>query len=235
MSVSVEPNLTPQDHGRYTQEVAPLTVGPHFPGVITISPQYNINGIHTAVNVINWEGSSTGYTISMLQSAQSAFDSAWSTIWKVLAASPDQYLGSIVTDMSSATGLQVRNTGYAPVTAIGTGNPTPDNVAMLISLKTATHYKGGHGRVYVPSCATGNLQADGNTLTTPTQTNLNSLWSSTVTALAGVSSANGGPYNPVLWHKKLRTAPNTVEVIITGIASARVATQRRRLRKVPHH
>lgn len=222
------------DPSRYTQNVEQLAVGPHLPGIIQIVPHYNTNAIHTTLNVLYWEGSSTGYTIPMLTAAQSAFDGAWQAGWTPLAGGTDQYLGSIVTDMSSPSGLQVLNTTYPPALGTATGAPIADNCSYLLSLKEGLHYKGGHGRVYIPGVVNGTTNADGNTITTAAINHLQTLWSSTVTAMAAVTTVNGGPYNPVVWHKKLRSAPNTVQIVVSALASPRLATQRRRLRKAAH-
>jgi hypothetical protein len=198
-------------------------------------PQYNTGALHTVLNVLYWEGSSSGYTIPMLQAAQAAFDGAWYFNWVPLAGNTSQYLGSVVTDMGSTTGLKVDNSLYTPHTGTAGGTDFADNTCYLISLKEGLHYKGGHSRIYIPGVNSAWTNPDGNTINATAIGHLNTLWTQTVTAMAGVSGALGGPYNAVVWHKKLHFAPNTVQVVTQGVAQARLATQRRRLRKAAHH
>jgi hypothetical protein len=226
---------TPNNPGSYTRDVATAGVGVYYPTLISIVPYYNIQGLHPAVNVLHWEGSVTGYTVGELVAAQAAFNGAWSAAWKVCAPVGDQYLGCIVTDVGSNTGLQVNNSGFTPVNATGSGSPMPDNSAYLLSLKGSLHYKGGHGRVYIPGVQSTFVDSTGNNVGVSQIPQILTIWTNTVTAMAGVSTINGGPYNPVIWHKKLKSAPNTIDLVVSAVAQSRLATQRRRLRKVAHH
>jgi hypothetical protein len=76
---------------------------------------------------------------------------------------------------------------------------------------------------------------DGRTLTPTAIGIMNGIWNSTQAALNALPSISGGPYNPVLWHKKGDDVTLNPD-LISGITSQQVlATQRRRLRKVSRH
>lgn len=207
----------------------------YHPGVVTIIPKYDLGHPNNAANVLNWQTAAVGLTTAQLLAIQTAFDTAWKTGWIALGSSANRYMGSWVIDMSSATGGQVTNALYTPAAGVQGTTSIPDNVACLISLHTATRYRGGHGRIYIPGISNTQVATDGQTVSTGTQTLLGTLWDSTVSAMAAISGAAGGPLNSVVWHKHLASAPNTTEIVLGRVIQPVIATQRRRLRKVTRH
>jgi hypothetical protein len=152
-----------------------------------------------------------------------------------MAAVPNKYLGCWAIDMSSATGNQVTNALFTPLAGLSSPQSAGDALAALISLHTPTRYRGGHGRVYVPGLSISQIASDGQNLTASAQTALAALWNGTVSAMAALTTTAGGPYNPIVWHKHLASAPNTTEVVTGIVAQLLLATQRRRQRKVTRH
>lgn len=207
----------------------------YHPGVVAVVPHYNIGRPTNAVNVTYWSTAASGLTVAQLTVVQTAFDTAWSGYWHTYACSLNSYVGSIVTDMSSNTGAQAGNATYVPVIGAGAATSIPDNCAILMSLKTSTRYRGGKGRLYIPGQDSLSVMADGRTVVAGRVTQFQNLWTNVVSAMSGVAGSSGGPYNPIVWHKKLRTNPNTTEAINSVVVSNILASQRRRLRKVPHH
>jgi hypothetical protein len=81
--------------------------------------------------------------------------SAWAANFLLRQSSSDFLLGTVtVQDLSSNTGLM----GSAAGSTAGSraGLSLPANVAMVVSWRTALHFRGGHCRTYIP----GMVQAD---------------------------------------------------------------------------
>lgn len=207
----------------------------YHPGVVQFAAHYDIGGPHDAVNVLYYRTAAIGLTSAQLTTVQGVFDTNWKTFWGTVGVNSTNYKGSIVTDMASNTGLQVDNSAYTPSGGGITGVAMSDGTAALISLHTLTRYRGGHGRIYLPGVGQTATNGDGRTLASINLTTLVTRWNALITAMSGVAGSAGGPYNPIVWHKKLATAPNTVEDILSITAQSVLATQRRRLRKVSRH
>ena len=207
----------------------------YHPGVVTIVPNYNIGRPNPAANVLQWQTSVTGLTVGQLTSIQGAFDAAWGPGWQVIANTQYSYIGCSVIDNSSNTGQAVHPSSYTPLHGTGAGGAMGDNVAYLISLKGQNRYKGGHSRLYIPGCDLNLSNHDGQSIPAGTINSLNTLYNNVFVAMQGLSAANGGPLAPIIWHKKLKSAPNSTELIITWKGQSQLATQRRRLRKVARH
>lgn len=204
-------------------------------GVVTIIPKYDLGHPNNAANVTQWQTSAVGLTVAQLTAIQLAFDTVWKAGWTNLAAAGNKYTGSWVIDSSSATGQQVTNALYTPAAGTLGGSPVTDSVAALISLHTPLRYRGGHGRIYIPGLAASQVQNDGQTIPSTTVTELQQLWDNTVAAMLALTGTVGGPFSPIVWHKHLASAPNTVELVTGRIVQTTLATQRRRLRKVTRH
>lgn len=204
--------------------------------LITTIPYYDTGHVASSANVMHWQGSFTvNLTNAQLTQIQLTFDQVWSTNWAQLGTTSNHYLGSWVIDMSNSTGGQVTNAAYAHVPGTSGSVPVGDQVAALISLRGTLRYRGGHGRIYVPGLSGAMLTSNGATWSGPTLPSLDALWTNTVTAMAGIAGTNGGPFTPVIWHKKLKSNPNSVEPIATHVSQAVTASQRRRVRKVSRH
>lgn len=203
--------------------------------VVQIIPHYSIRSGNDAVNVTYWLGTGNPYSQVALDDIRANFDQAWQSHWSTVAPSVNTYKGAVVTDVSSAFGLESSNETFVAIPGASGANSIADQVAALISLHVAERYKGGHGRIYVPGLAGNMLQDDGSTIQSVARTALLAMWTDTVTAMGAISAANGGPLKPIVWHKKWAAHPNTTADILSVTVQPISATQRRRIRKVSRH
>ena len=207
----------------------------YHPNVVTIVPHYNIGSGRDAVNVTHWKAVGVLGGAGGLANIQTAFDGAWQPQWHAWASSSCAYLGCWVIDSSSATGGQVTNVAYTPINGQQTVGPLGDQVCGLLSLSGVTRYRGGHSRLYIPGVDQSKTMADGRTLTPAGSSALETLYDTVVGAMDGVSSSDGGPLTPIIWHKKWSANPNSIEDVAHRVGQPILATQRRRLRKVSRH
>jgi hypothetical protein len=214
-----------------------MTVGPYLARLLQIRPQYTRDpdtGNHPE-NVTWWVSGSSGVpTLANLISIAGTFDTAWSSVFTAYGGD-GQYLGSQVTDFSSSTGLTYSSVGtLTPVTG-GHGSDLPPNVAALISIYVGERYRGGHPRIYLPyvgqSSITGSTYKD--KLDTAIQTAIATAFTNLQTAMSG-SGVLGGQDFAVLRKRRVAGAAFT-EPMVDFTAQALLASQRRRLRKAPHH
>ena len=187
----------------------------------------------------------TNLTLAVLTNLQLQWDGLFRSFWNNMSVSTWQYLGSIVTDRNSNTGLAVDNSGYTPVAGLLPGPAAGEQVAVLVSWKSSTRYKGGHGRWYVPGLSTGAMQDD-TSLASNVVTELQSSLQGLRNGLNGIAAANGGPFDVCTLHQRQHqpgtgpgvpgpAIPPYIEIPTRGQVNALLATQRRRLRKAPHH
>jgi hypothetical protein len=205
------------------------------PGLLQIRPQYTDADASTHENVTWWLGATPAafpLDAGQLTTIQAAFDTAWETMWGEIGADATHYIGSVVTDWSSAFGLTVDNTGYTPVAGTH-GQESGSQVSALLSLTGARRYKGGHGRTYLP-CVGVDVMASGTSLGASPVVSLNSAAVDLQTAMAGIATIDGGAYAWNVYHQKPHIPPPFLEPIVAVVANVRIATQRRRLRKVAH-
>lgn len=214
----------------------------YLPGLIQIRPQYQsgeANELTTPENVLWWQsGNLSAFPLTSIQLGviATAFDPAWANLWKTVGASVHKYMGCIVTDWSSSTGLQLDNRpGFTPVAGTGSGW-CPANVAMLTSLVCGgmPKYRGGHPRVYLPMLGSAALN-DTYDFSSTAVTNVTNAWASLDTAMSGVGAGNGGPFQQVAFRHRNVPASAAVYTVTHRTVQTRIATQRRRLRKAPHH
>lgn len=214
----------------------------YLPQLIQIRPQYTTGATDepgTPENVTWWQGGTAGsfpLTVSQLTLIAAAFDPAWGAMWKHVGSQNFFYTGSIITDWSTSTGAQVSTVGvFAGVQGLATGF-APAQTALLISKKSAgmPKYRGGHPRTYLPflgasiinteyeanSVQVGNVQADYNNL---------------YTAMNGVGTINGGPFAEFVFRKRHDPVHAAIYGVTHVTVQGRFATQRRRMRKAPHH
>lgn len=214
----------------------------YLPNLLQIKPQYADASGRVHENVTWWVGSVTaGYTGPQLTYIGGIFATDMANAWAKIGATNAQITGCIIQDFTSATGQQGTVAGVASGIL---STPAPVNTSVLVSLKGANRYKGGHSRWYLPSLGE-TITTDGVNVNTALGgwttflTDLNGLF----TDMAGITAGNGGPVNPVILHKKQHnntTTPPTpiapyTEAVLSHVASTKLATQRRRLRKAPHH
>jgi hypothetical protein len=220
---------------RYTTTPEQYGTSIYHPGVVTVALHWNIGRPNDAVVVTQWNTAAIGLTIAQLTAVQSAMDNAIVTNWKPLLQAGNQYKGSVVTDMSSNTGAQVTNSSFVPVNGTGASPTMTDSVALLISLHTPTRYRGGHGRMYFPGISGTFATNDGRSVTAAGVSAATGYWQAVQNAMTAIAGASGGPYVQCVWHKKLKTAPNTIEQVTSFTVQGVWASQRRRLRRVARH
>jgi hypothetical protein len=207
------------------------------PKLIQIRPQYSQSPAdQDRVENILWLQSvdSGTPTLTNLQDIQDVFDGAWPTLWHAYGSEDRSYLGSIITDWSSDTGLQNDSVGTFSPTAGTNGVPQPSQVCALISLSNGQRYRGGHFRLYLPYVGINAMNSDYKDELTA------SIVTSMTTAFNGVNEALQastvlGGQNIVLYRFRNDESKAAVYPIADYTVNSIVATQRRRLRKVPHH
>jgi hypothetical protein len=206
------------------------------PGLVQIRPQYSVGGDDTAENILWAKGAFTSnLTLSQIQAVQSAFDTAWANLWKPQSFDTSEYLGNILTDWSSNTGLQNDTvTIFTPVHGTGGTAPAGAQVCILQSLSTGIRYRGGHPRTYFPGVS-ADILIDPSHIQTSNATTMVTAYNAVNTALQGVSSGNGGPFNFVIYLHKSNSTLAHVYPIAEYAFDTQLATQRRRLRKVTRH
>lgn len=207
----------------------------YYPGVIEIAAHYDIGASKDAVNVTHWAAGPTPPSVGELTTAQTTFNTWWNAWWSTLAATSSKYKGCIVTDKGSATGLQVRNDTFSPIAGTLTGGPVADNVALLISLKTATRYRGGKGRLYVPGIGIAATANDGRTVLPTTQSNCDTGMATLRTHMSSLSFGGSIGCVQCVWHRRGDETTLGPETILTSVTQTVLASQRRRLRKVSRH
>lgn len=212
--------------------MAPL---PYQPNLLLIKPQYLDPSGRVHENVTWWSGSVTsGYTASQLTAIVAELMLNWGNSWAKIGASDSQLTGAYIQDYTSATGQSV---SYSSVVAgANSGAPLAQNTAVLISVHGATRYRGGHSRIYLGGL-TGAITLDGVNVNTAFA-NWNTFltdWAAVYTGMAGISTANGGPVNSVIYHGRRHGIAPYIEVMFNYTVQTKLASQRRRLRKAPHH
>jgi hypothetical protein len=213
----------------------------YHPNLVQIRPQYADMTARVHENVLWFMGSvAQGYSLTQLTAIGTAFGNVMGQTWAHYGAPNSTYTGEIVTDWTSANGLSSSVSQPAP--GIGTGE-YPANTAILISEKQGIRYKGGHGRIYLP-CLSTLVSTDGINVPAAVQTYYNGQFSSLYNAMLALSAANGGPCQPVIYRQGTQVVPPTTpptyqpaftSAVNSYVCSTMLATQRRRLRKAPHH
>lgn len=203
--------------------------------LIQIRPQYSMDpdADNTPENVLWMQSGSSGTpTSGDLATIQSIFDDGWSALWKAQAGADSSYLGSVITDWSSDTGISLSSVGtFGPVAGTGGATSTAPQVAILISYAIPIRYRGGHPRTYLPHLASGKITGTyKDSIASGDVTNINTAYNALFTALNG-SGILGGQSMAVFRGK---TTPATPSVYIVGVFTAQtlLATQRRRIRHV---
>lgn len=211
------------------------------PALVQIRPQYSsgqTDELTTPENVLWFQGAGTSYfplTVSQLVLIQSTFDSAWALLWKIAGFTGYSYTGSVATDWSTSTGAQSNTVGsFTPVAGVATTRQAAQ-VSCLISMKTANapKYRGGHGRMYLPFI--GLPMNDAYTFMSTPIANIQAQWATFSASMAGIATVNGGGYQQMMYRERTNPTNAALYVVTSVTTQARAATQRRRLRKAPHH
>lgn len=209
----------------------------YLPGLLQVRPQYTANpdAPDQTENVLWFQSNThTTPTATNLLDIQSAFDNNWSAIFNRYGAASTYYLGSLVTDWSSNTGLEVNSVGtWTPTAGGGATVATAPQVSILISLHIPIRYRGGHGRIYLPHVASGELQAPNyDTIASSLTTSLVTYFNDMVSGMQS-SGVLGGQ---VMGVYRYRNTPgrNAFYQFPTFTVQSHIATQRRRNRKAAH-
>lgn len=221
---------------------------PYIEGLVRIQIQFEDESSRVDEIVCHCtvgDAAPSGLTLTQLQAIQTNVDlSVYTGAENIVAflASSYHYIGSIVTDQQSSSGLQAGNSSFSPHGG-GDANPAlPRQCAGVISLPQAVRYRGGKGRMYVPGLGNDNVQSDGKTLTSTATARLAGWAISLQTNLSVVSGISPAPQLCIL-RARTQVVPHTipktyeppfVEVVGTPTCSGILGTQRRRIRKVAH-
>jgi len=205
------------------------------PGLVQVRVKYDTEyDLDSPENVL-WVLSSTGQTpISAggIGDIQSAFDNYWAPMWASLGWSEASYIGSIVTDWTSATGEEQSSVGVmTPLNGSAGSAGMAAQAAALISYTQSIRYKGGHPRSYLPHLAQAIISGDAVIQNSYLET-AETAFSSFLTQLGSIESAHGGPYNLVSYRFRDDSVNAHTQAITGFIFQPILATQRRRLRKV---
>lgn len=208
---------------------------PYYTRLLQIRPQYTDSSSSVHENVTWWQFSgSVGLPVSLteLEAVQAQFDTDWYTLWALVGATGTHYIGSVVTDWQSDTGLEAGNSSFDPLSA-GGGVEAGAQVSALLSYQEGLRYKGGHARTYLPCVGINNI-SNGKNLTSAIPNNLETAWNSVVANQASLTGGPTAPIKPVVFHQKPKSGIPFVQPIVDVVASLELATQRRRLRKAAH-
>lgn len=216
----------------------------YFEGLVMIKPQYTGPDQDNPENVTWWHGAglTAALTNSQAVAIQAVFDPAWAAMWKEVGSAQASYVGSIIQDWQSDTGIEVSSVGtFTAVPGIGT-NSIGANTAALISFGVAVRFKGGHGRAYLPNIAE-NAIANARQLNAANQENAQSGLQTLVDNMFAIGSTDGGGFLGQLFRYRNYPGsvhhpvphPASITTITTNTVNLNLASQRRRLRKAAHN
>jgi hypothetical protein len=206
------------------------------PKLIQIRPQYSVetDAPDKPENILWFQAGTAGVpTAEQLSTVQGVFDAHWPSVWGAVAGDVADYTGSVISDWSSNTGAVLSSVGtLTPVTGTH-GSLLPPQVSVLMSYQVALRYKGGHPRTYLPYIGQEVITGTYNdTVVESAATNLQTAWDSFQSYMQTVDVLGG--YAPVVYYFK-NTVGKAQVGSMTGMSVApRIATQRRRNRRVAH-
>lgn len=217
-----------------------MALGPvqYKPGLLQVRPHYNVSDVsgHTPQNVL-WFVSANVSTPALgnLNTICNFVDQYWTAVCCPVMASANHYTGSIVTDFSSNTGLAYSSVGnITPIAGSLTGGSQSAQVCMLISYQIGVRWKGGHPRTYLPYIAESVTQGISGDEVVPTFiTQMNTAMNTFISQMKA-TGVLGGQTLSIYRHKQNPALAQTYPVVTFSV-STQTATQRRRVRRVPHH
>ena len=174
-------------------------------------------------------------TLVQLQAIQGYFDTNWAPIWQTVGPTNRDYMGSVITDWSSNTGLQSTSVGsFTPAAGTHSSESLPLQVAILLQWEIGVRYKGGHPHTYLPYCSASTQDtSDPSMVLASIRTAVNGGVGAFFTAMLAGGTL-GGQTAVVYRHRN-----DPVNAVFHGIQAfniaSRFATQRRRIRRVAHH
>jgi hypothetical protein len=171
-----------------------------------------------------------------LSTVHAAVNTEWSTFWSAIGAHMP-----IATVLKEVKTVELNGTNGKQTFALTTAHNTPgtgvapdisQQCAVLISLRTASAAKGGHGRQYLPAPVSGSTTGNGQ-LSPAAQTVIDNAYGTMVTNL-------GSTYQVVVlhggFHRKPDGTPEYLPLTHDVVTSTRVrdvlATQRRRTNRI---
>jgi hypothetical protein len=207
------------------------------PGLLQCRPQYTVDpdsGDHPENVLWFLSGSTSAPTLANLSAIAAVFDPAWANMWKTVGASNKNYTGSVWTDFSTVFGLSTSSVGTFTVVPGLHGGCFPSNVSVLISMHILERWRGGHPRTYLPWISTGCQWASDADQVDPT------ILATCISAFSAINTATIGSgvlggQSQRIYREKSNPATAHLMPINSFNISNRFATQRRRLRKAPHH
>lgn len=207
------------------------------PRLLQVRTQYTPNpdtGDHPE-NILWFQSASAGTpTIANLTAMAAVFDPAWGAMGPDFLASGRKYTGSVWTDYSTSTGLSYSSVGTYAGSSTMSGLALPANVAILISLHIQQRYRGGHPRIYLPWVSvSAQSTTDTNQVAAATISALGTAFANINVATTG-SGVLGGQTQMVYRHKTNPTSAALFQISAFTVQQT-LASQRRRLRKAPHH
>jgi hypothetical protein len=208
------------------------------PNLVQIKAYYtpNPDTAEHPMNLLWFISRSAGgpFSLAGLQAVATAFDPLWGAIWRYFGNGHRFYIGSTVTDYSTAFGLQYDSRGVFTPQAGATSQDMPPNVAALISLHVAERWKGGHFRIYLPWGGQTALDSnDSNHLSASTIGNMTVAYAALEPGMNSIAVAGG--FTQRCYRQRTDPVKAHLMPINTFTVQQLVATQRRRLRKAPHH
>lgn len=208
------------------------------PGLLQVRPHYTQNDVtgHVPQNVLWFQSAQTTTpTIANLQQIAVAFDPGWAGIFGQYGAQNNYYTGSTITDWSSNAGLQYTSVGTFTQAPGGKGvSPHSGQVALLVSYQIAVRYKGGHPRTYLPYVGIAATQGVSNDeVIASVQTGVVTAMNAMISSMKGNSTLGG--QTMVIYRHRQSPALATTYPFSTFTVGSQTATQRRRIRRVPHH
>lgn len=204
------------------------------PGLLQIRPQYtkDPDSGDTPENVTWWlSATTTTPTLGDLNAILGVFDPAWGAIFAAYGATGLDYTGAVITDWSSATGLQQTSVGVFTPVGGSSGSAAPPQVAILQSYQINLRWRGGHFRTYYPYVGSGVLGGFSmDTVAGSTVTAMEAAYTTLVTDMLASGTLGGQAARA---YKNKNTAGSaTLYPIVSERIQPIVATQRRRVRHV---
>lgn len=204
------------------------------PGLLQIRPQYtkDPDSGDQPENVTWWlSNTTTTPTLADLTAIAGIFDPLWAAIWSAYGATGLDYIGSNITDWSSATGLEQTTVGVFTPVGGSSGSAAPPQVAILQSYAIQLRWRGGHFRTYYPYVGSGVL--GGFAMDTVAGSTVTAMEAAFVSLTAGMgSSGTLGGQELRMYKNKTDAATAALYPVASTLIQPKVATQRRRVRHV---
>lgn len=220
----------------------PITPLPPVANVVKVTNTCKGNDGRLIENVLHF-----GYTGGPPSAADcvalaTAFFNAWTSDLVPQMPATSSLVSSTVLDLSSETGNEgTVDNGGTPIPGTKTGGVLPLHTCALVSKDIARRYRGGRPRSYLGVGVDADLTDDGDWSTAATGVFLNGYTavvdafngahsgSTTITAEVNVSYYGGAP---TVEGKSVRRETPVVDSILAYSMDQKVATQRKRVRKV---